>query len=127
MSPTDTNFSKYNVLYLEDEVLIAIDVSYFLRDLNFSEVKTVHRLGAAWDAISENEFDFALLDINVDQKQTSIELGEQLKANGVHVIFASGNSSDCRRMRDRGFHFIDKPFSHEALREQIVSILKQAA
>ena len=127
MSQVDTTNSEFSILYLEDEILIAIDVTSLLRDSGFKLVKTVHRLKSAWDAAASTQFDIALLDINVDGKQTSIELGEKLKSEGVHVVFASGNGADACQLEERGFHFIDKPFTHEALSEQIANVLRQTA
>lgn len=123
MKNGEPQFAGLRVLYLEDEILIALDVTSALKDAGFSTVKTVHRLKDAWEAIEAEAYDVALLDINVDRRQTSFELGDHLKKNDTIVVFASGNGTDCERLREQGFQFIDKPFSHKALTETIAEAL----
>ena len=112
-----------SVLYLEDEVLIALDVSHYLGEVGFGEILVAHRLRDAWSAIDDRTFDLALLDINVDKNQTSIELGERLMTDGTPVIFVSGSGAEREPLENRGFRFIDKPFSHEALQHEITVAL----
>ena len=119
MRPDESPLSKKSVLYLEDEVLIAIDVSYFLQETGFGTVCVKHRLADAWSASEKSAFDIALLDINVDRGQSSIELGQYLSKQGIPVIFVSGNSANKESLIEDGFAFINKPFSHEKLREAI--------
>ncbi|NNE53537.1 MAG: response regulator [Sulfitobacter sp.] len=116
-------YSDLSVLYLEDEPLIAFDTTDFLQELGFSEVKSAYKLKSAEQAISEKTFDLAILDINVDNNQTSLLLGSQLAGEGIPVIFASGNSFDAERLRAEGFEFLDKPFSYEDLESAICSAL----
>lgn len=104
-------FSKLSVLYLEDETLVALDTSDHLKSLGFSSVKTTYRLANAEKCAAEAEFHLAILDINVDRGQTSIDLGKELAAKGTKVIFASGNSGKAEELRGEGFDFLDKPFS----------------
>lgn len=125
MNQVKSGNSDLSILYLEDEVLISIDTSTFLRDSGFKEVKTVHRLKSAWDAVDGHHFDIALLDINVDGGQTAIELGQHLRSQNIPVIFASGNGGDGSRLEADGFQFIDKPFSYDALTEQLSRALHQ--
>ncbi|MEM9969938.1 MAG: response regulator [Pseudomonadota bacterium] len=122
-----SEFQTRSILYLEDELLIAFDVSSFLRDAGFSSVQTAHRLREARAAADETRFDIALLDINVDRSQNSLELGAELKAKGTLVIFASGNGTDCASLQRDGYHVIDKPFSHGDLEATMVAALREAA
>ena len=68
---------RAQLLYLEDEVLIAFDIAAFLEELDVGDVTTAHKLKSAWMAIENKRFDLALLDINVDRRQTSFEIGSQ--------------------------------------------------
>lgn len=116
-------YQNQSVLYLEDEVLIALDVTHFLKDAGFGDVSVNYRLSDAWTSIDERPFDLALLDINVDKEQTSIELGERLLSDGTPVIFISGSGADREPLEGRGFRFVNKPFSHQALEHQITAAL----
>lgn len=115
-----------SVLYLEDEILIALDVSHLLGEAGFGEISVAHRLRDAWAAIDGKKFDLALLDINVDKNQSSIELGERLMSCGTPVIFVSGSGAERENLRNRGFRFIDKPFSNKVLQSQISAVLSEA-
>ena len=114
-----------SVLYLEDEILIALDVSHLLGEVGFCEISVAHKLRDAWAAIDGKKFDLALLDINVDKNQSSIELGERLMSCGTPVIFVSGSGPERENLLNRGFRFIDKPFSNKALQSQISAVLSE--
>lgn len=120
--PAGPTGKELKILYLEDEVLIAFDVSEFLSDLDIGEVTTTYKLSEAWSKARSATPDLALLDINVDRGQKSFELGDHLKQAGCEVIYASGNGSDSKQLRTKGFHFIDKPFSHKDLEELIRNV-----
>ena len=116
-------FDDLKIVYLEDEPIVALDTSDQLRDLGFCEVKVASRLNDAVAFTAEDDFDLALLDINVDKGQTSLELGHQLASRGTKVIFATGNSSVGSKACRDGIYLLDKPFSAK----QLKSILKKAA
>lgn len=112
------------VLYLEDEPLICMDTTCILKEMGFAEVTVAYTLKSAENAASKKKFDLAILDINVDRGQTSIELGKQLAAAGTQIIFASGNTSEPLIQTDEMIHWLDKPFSENALHGAVTSILK---
>ena len=112
-------FSNQKILYLEDEPIISLDTSEHLESLGFGEVSVALKLSKADELAENTKFDFALLDINVDRGQTSIELGHKLAQNGTCVVFASGNGAEAERMRALGFSFLDKPFTLDQLTEML--------
>lgn len=112
-------YSDLNVLYLEDEPLIAFDTARHLEELGFSRVQTVYRLDAAEQAAESVPFHLAILDINVNNGLTSIDLGRKLREKGVPVIFASGNGANEEQLRDDGFLFVGKPFPLQVLTRTI--------
>lgn len=110
------------VLYLEDEPIVAMDTSAHLEDLGFEEVAVAYRLGTAEKLAESDQYDLAILDINVDRGQTSLELGSALAAKGTRVIFASGNGCDAATLRAQGFEFLDKPFSLDGLTHKLKAL-----
>lgn len=118
------SFEDFRILYLEDEPLISMDVTHFLKSLGFAGVTSVARLAAAQAAVAQTRFDVALFDINVDKNQTSIALGDALLAAGTRVIFASGNSSYRAQLLAVGHSFVDKPISYETLHDLLNTILR---
>lgn len=115
-------FEGLKVLYLEDEPLVAFDTGEHLETLGFDEVAVAYRLSKAESLASDTEFDVAILDINVDNGQTSLKLGNDLASAGTCVIFASGNSSAAPELQSQGFAFLDKPFSLEILTQKLKSV-----
>ncbi|MBD3666234.1 response regulator [Sulfitobacter aestuariivivens] len=118
-------FEGLKILYLEDEPLVALDTSEHLEELGFSSVEAVSRLQRAEDLVAETTFDLALLDINVDRGQTSLELGEMLVEKGTCVVFASGNSSAAISLARDEYHFLDKPFSLAQLTQKLADALQR--
>ncbi|QJF51134.1 response regulator [Roseobacter ponti] len=114
------------VLYLEDELLVAMDTAEYLETLGFESVAVAYRLESAHELMENTDFDLAILDINVDRGQTSIALGRELAQAGTRVIFASGNGGDAAKLRSDGFEFLDKPFSLPALADKLQTAAKAA-
>lgn len=101
--------SKSRLLYVEDEVIVALDVSDGLsRELGF-EVHMAHNLSTAMSKCAQLSFDFALLDMNLGNGENSLALGLMLAERGTHVVFASGyNRNEIAKID--AFQLIEKPF-----------------
>ncbi len=101
--------SKSKLLYVEDEVIVALDVSDGLQsDLGF-DVHMAHNLSKAQDLVDQYDFEFALLDMNLGNGETSLVLGLKLAKLGTHVVFASGYNRN-EIMQIESFQLIEKPF-----------------
>jgi ActR/RegA family two-component response regulator len=101
--------SKSKLLYVEDEVIVALDVSDGLKhELGF-DVHMAHNLSAALEKCENTSFDFALLDMNLGNGENSLSLGLMLAERGTHVVFASGyNRHEIAKID--AFQLIEKPF-----------------
>ena len=101
--------SKSRLLYVEDEVIVALDVSDGLEhDLGF-DVHMAHNLSSAMAKCEKNDYDYALLDMNLGNGENSLALGLMLAERGTHVVFASGyNRNEIARID--AFQLIEKPF-----------------
>lgn len=78
------------ILIVEDEMLVAMELEAILEDLGHCPV------GIAPDLESANEFsdrplDLALVDLNLRDGLTGPEIGRQLGARGVTVLFITAN------------------------------------
>ncbi|MEY1557840.1 response regulator [Yoonia sp. R2331] len=104
-----TTCSPPKVLYVEDEVIVALDVADGLSQEFGFEVRVAHNLTAAYQMIAREDFTFALLDMNLGHGERSTELGKTLAASGTHVVFASGyNRNEIDEIAN--FQLIEKPF-----------------
>ena len=101
--------SRPRLLYVEDEIIVALDVEDGLTSELGFDVTTAHNLSGARAVAAKYDFDFALLDLNLGNGERSTELGLDLARNGVHVVFASGyNRNEIEEIAD--FKLVEKPF-----------------
>lgn len=106
---------KPKVLYVEDEVIVALDVAEGLSSELGFQVCVAHNLTAANRLADENAYEFALLDMNLGHGERSTELGIRLAASGTHVVFASGyNRNEIDEIAN--FQLIEKPFQIDDIR-----------
>lgn len=115
-------FTSQSILYLEDEPLIAMDTGDHLEEIGFGQVSVAYRLENAIAFMEQQDYDLALLDINVDGGQTSLDLGRRLAARGTRVMFASGNIQAEDGLRSEGFYFLSKPFSLDKLTQSLTQM-----
>jgi len=57
--------SDRRILYLEDEIIIALDTAETLREMGFAQVGLAHNLRKARKLAEAGGYDVALLDVNV--------------------------------------------------------------
>ncbi|MGN7868535.1 response regulator [Paracoccus sp. 22332] len=77
------------ILIVEDEVLIAMLLEDIVTDLGHHPVGPAMRLQPALAAAEHEDFDFAILDINLAGQQ-SFPVADCLLRRGIPFIFASG-------------------------------------
>lgn len=98
------------VLLVEDSMLIALDVEEALTSLGAARVITASSVRQAREAIAVGGIDFAILDINLGI-ESSLEIGEDLKAMGVPFVFASGYGEQAQLSGELAdCHVISKPY-----------------
>ncbi len=77
------------VLVVEDEVMVAMYVEELLCDLGYDTVVVATGLDQALSLARQDAFDFAVLDINLNGRQ-SFPVADVLRARGIPFIFATG-------------------------------------
>lgn len=80
------------ILLLEDETMIQMLIEDFITDLGYTVIPTSN-LDEAVSAFETQEFDFALLDINLGDGTDSFPLAHRLYDAGKPFAFMSGYSS----------------------------------
>ena len=103
------------ILYLEDEIIVALDTAQTLEDMGFAEVKLVHNLRKAEAIAAEHPPHCALLDVNISGEGLSLDFGRSLIAQGVTVVFASGYNRSEMEAEYEGLMFVEKPLNAEAI------------
>lgn len=107
--------SDWAILYLEDEIIIALDTAQTLREMGFSAVHMVHNLRRAWSVAESEALDCALLDVNIAGEGLSLDFGRDLIARGLRVVFASGYNRHEMEAEHAGLTFVEKPLNTEAI------------
>lgn len=78
------------ILIVEDEMLVAINLEATLHELGYEPVGIVPDLATARRYFDE-PLDLALVDLNLRDGCTGPEIGAQLGAKGVTVLFVTAN------------------------------------
>jgi CheY-like chemotaxis protein len=108
------------ILIVEDEFLVALQLEDDLKALGGETVGTYGDLASATDAARREEFDVAVLDINLNGRLV-YPLADELAARGVPFIFVSGYSMTNLPERFRAAPRIAKPYSVAALVSEVRS------
>ena len=119
-----------NILLLEDERDIAEPVTQLLRAQRY-EVVWVASLEDAYDALSEREFDLAILDVMLPEGESAgFELAEGLRDVGFSgsILFLTARDSVEDRIRGLdlgGDDYLIKPFSLKELLARVRALLRR--
>ena len=118
---SSSTLSDKSILYLEDEIIVAIEIGEILGDLGFGEVLVAHNLRAAEMLLADRTVDYALLDVNLGNGERSNELGLDLASKGTEVVFASGYNKSELAPEMQAFSFLEKPVTAMDIRRAILA------
>lgn len=105
---------KPNILYVEDEIILALDVADSLQTDAGWTIHVAHNLVSARQILNRQKIDFALLDVNLGQGETCLELAHDLTADGVGVLLVTGYNRKALPLTN-GFEIVEKPFDLQDL------------
>lgn len=100
------------ILVVEDEWLIAEDLSDGLRRAGHEVVACVPSVKEALAAIGSEEIDVALLDVQLNH-QTSFAIADALSAKGVPFAFLTGYTGDSLPERFATSKILQKPTAQQ--------------
>lgn len=83
--------ATYNILVVEDNMIIAIDIENILRTIGFVNIYTVGSVKDALNVIAHHNIDIALLDINLGH-ETSFNVAKKLQDYDCLFMFVTGYS-----------------------------------
>ncbi len=76
------------VLLVEDEGLVALLIEEMLADLGHEVIGPFARLNKAMEAAQREQFDIAILDVNLDGEDT-YDMADALAARNIPFIFST--------------------------------------
>jgi CheY-like chemotaxis protein len=111
---TNKLLSGRRVLVVEDEVMILMMIEDMLSDLGCTAVVAAATISKALALVAEQEFDAAMLDLNLNGNST-YEVADALAARGVPFFFSTGNNLHGIREEYRDLLVLRKPFTGDDL------------
>jgi PAS domain S-box-containing protein len=107
------------VLLVEDEALVGMMMTDFLRDIGFHVIGPFGRVAEAIDAIEREQIQAAILDINL-RGELIYDLADELTGRGVPIVFVTGYGADAVDRRFADFPVLQKPVDSAALRRVLI-------
>jgi DNA-binding NarL/FixJ family response regulator len=105
-----------NILIVEDEFLIAMQLTRMIRDLGGRVLGPVSTVIAGTELLQRSAVDGAVVDINLG-KESSASLTEELLARGVPVVLTTGYSVDMLPDSLAQLPRISKPYTKNGVQE----------
>lgn len=113
MAPNDPSAqhgkTHLRVLVVEDESLVAMFLEDVLEDLGHQMLGPFSRVDAALAAAQSEDFDVAILDVNVNG-QAIFPVAEAIAAREIPFIFSTGYGQKSLPEEYRSRPTLDKPF-----------------
>lgn len=123
--------SKYKILIVEDEILVATDIQESLEGLGYTVQGMVDTGLKAIEAVEEQLPDLILMDINLKGEMTGIEAATNItRNNDVPIIYLTANTDIDTVNKAKvalPYGYISKPFTDKDLQTNIeIAIFKFA-
>ena len=115
-----------SVFLVEDEAVIRMMAADMLEELGYRVAAEAGEIAEALKLAQSTDYDFAILDVNVNGKVIS-PVADLIKARNRPFIFATGYGSSGLPEEYRDRPALQKPFQLETLARMIDSTLKDAA
>jgi CheY-like chemotaxis protein len=112
------------VLIVEDDAIIAMMVEDMLVEFGCEIVGTAARLEAAVEKARSLSIDLAMLDVNLDGRDT-FPVAEILVERGVPFVFATGYGAQVTEGRFQHAPTLQKPYETQTLRRMLVRALDE--
>ena len=124
--------SKYKILIVEDEILVATDIQESLESLGYTVMGMVDTGLKAIDAVEKHLPDLILMDINLKGEMTGIEAAKIIsKDSDVPIIYLTANADIDTVNKAKvalPYGYIIKPFTDKDLQTNIeIAIFKFAS
>ncbi|WOK06923.1 response regulator [Imperialibacter roseus] len=111
------------VLIVEDEPLIADDLSFHLQDLGVSEIKISLKYEDALKKLTEHQFDLVLLDVNLSGEKDGIDVARFInRTNPTPFIFITSyyDADTLNRAKEVApVAYILKPFNQQDIQVNV--------
>jgi CheY-like chemotaxis protein len=101
--------SKLRILVVEDEPFISLMLDEMLSELGFEVAASISRIAAALDFIGKENFDLALLDVNLGTEKID-PVADLLAQRGCPFVFTTGYGQSGAPAAHADHVVLQKPF-----------------
>jgi CheY-like chemotaxis protein len=112
-----------SILIAEDEALLAYTLADDLITFGCNTIGPFTRLAAAMEAVDRQEFDAAILDVNLNGEMV-YPLADELLARGVPFVFLTGYTRGTLPDRLQACPHLLKPYNPVMLERELVRLMK---
>jgi CheY-like chemotaxis protein len=109
-----SRISAKRVLVVEDEYLVAMDMSAYLEAAGAQVVGPASNVHAALEVVRRSELDGAILDVNL-RGEMAYPVADALAARGIPFVFTTGYDARMVPPRFAGVKRCEKPTTPEAI------------
>lgn len=113
------------IFIVEDETIIAFEMTSILEDLGFEVVGPSTHLEEAKQQASEQDIDIAFLDVNLGKQKTSRPVAEILRERQIPFVFITAYDRDQISFLGEGDLVIEKPVSSDKLLSTLRTVWPQ--
>jgi len=118
------HLDKYRIFIAEDDLSLASALEDMLRFMNFIVVGPYHTLDSAFTGSDIEEFDAALLDVNLGGEKVFL-LAAKLEREGVPFLFMSGLKDSLPPNLAKLYRCIDKGTLVQDLEAEVYNLLSK--
>ena len=111
---TTSRLAAKRVLVVEDEYLVAMDMSAYLEAAGAHVVGPASNVTAALDALERTELDGAILDVNL-RGEMAYPVADALAARGIPFVFTTGYDARMLPARFADVKRCEKPTTPEVI------------
>ena len=115
------------ILVVDDEILVRIAITEFLRDCGYSVIEAANAAQAIKVLSSDVQVDILLTDVEMPGEMNGFGLARWTREHrpAIHILLTSGNPAKALEARDLCLeeHFVGKPAPLDYLRHRIARVL----
>ena len=116
---SDGDLNGLRILVVEDEAAISLLLEDMLLDFGCEVIGPAARLSAALEAVSREQVDLAILDVNV-AGEPIYPVAEALAKRSIPFVFSTGYGSAGIRDTFRDRPVLQKPFAQHDLKQKLI-------
>ncbi|HEX2256845.1 MAG TPA: response regulator [Afifellaceae bacterium] len=121
--PRDPASSAGRILIVEDEMMVSMMLQDMLEELGYETLGPATRLEEAVATATVSDISAAVLDINLNGKET-YPVAEVLRRRGIPFVFATGYGAEMVSERFPGTPALQKPFQRHELGRALAAVMR---